>query len=685
MFVNRVLVFGESCQPTTSLTEAVNLFCNNIYTLPIVEKDGEIKGIMAAQTLAKALSSGASASSTVEMHMEKAIKVDYQTTIADLIKYPLEKIVVVDEKDKLLGTISLRKLIATLLVQRDNASGNLNAILTASSNAIISIDEYGNINYLNKSAASILQVTEEEALGTQIFNFVPNSRLMNVVNTGESEIAHRFVLNNNVYITNRTPVIQKEKITGAVAVFQDITEVQSTVEELMKVRQYKEILETIIDNDYDCIVVVDNKGIITMFNKAYENFINVPRHKAIGRHVTDVIENTRMHIVLETGVAEMAELQKICGHEMICNRIPIKKDGKIWGALGKVMFKDVKEFNALVDKYKKLEIELEYYKDMVKKIESDNFSFDNIIGSGPQLLKLKEMAKRVALSNSTILIRGESGTGKDLFAHAIHYTSPRKKHPFIKLNCAAIPDNLLESELFGYDEGAFTGAKKGGKLGKFELADKGTLFLDEVGDMPLNMQVKLLRAIQEKEIERVGGTRPISVDVRIVAATNRNLEELVKDCKFRIDLYYRLNVVEIRIPPLRSHKNDIQELVHFLLYKLAEKMGCPVPTIDGEAWEYMLKYDWPGNVRELENVLERCMNFMDRGTITAKNLPFNITNYQVGSNRKIMELKNYIEEAERIAIINALKICEGNRHKAAKMLGISRANIYQKINKYNIF
>ncbi len=684
MLVNQVLVFGVSCKATASLAEAVQLFCNNVYTLPIVGKDGEVKGVMSARTITKAIGKGADVSSAVEKYMEKAVKVDYQTTIADIIKYPLEKIVVVDSENRLLGTISLRKLIATLLVQRDNASGNLNAILTASSNGIVSIDKYGNINYLNKSATKILQVTEEEAFGTQIFNYVPNSRLMDVVRTGKSEIAHRFVLNNNVYITNRTPVIQKNKIIGAVAVFQDITELQATMEELTKVREYKEILETIINNDYDCIVVVDSKGIITMFNKAYENFINVPRQKAIGRHVTEVIENTRMHIVLETGVAEMAELQRICGHDMICNRIPIEKDGKIWGALGKVMFKDVKEFNALVDKYKKLQIELEYYKNMVKKIEGDTFSFDNIIGNGPQLLRLKEMAQRVALGNSTVLIRGESGTGKDLFAHAIHYTSPRKKNPFIKLNCAAIPENLLEAELFGYDEGAFTGAKKGGKPGKFELADKGTLFLDEVGDMPLNMQAKLLRAIQEREFERVGGTQPISVDVRIIAATNRNLEELVKDGRFRIDLYYRLNVVEIRIPPLRSHKNDIHELVQFLLHKLADKMGCPVPSLEGEAWEYMLKYDWPGNIRELENVLERCMNFMDRGIITAKNMPFNIINYQIGSNRKIMELKNYIEEAERTAIINALKICEGNRLKAAKMLGISRANIYQKINKYNI-
>jgi len=294
------------------------------------------------------------------------------------------------------------------------------------------------------------------------------------------------------------------------------------------------------------------------------------------------------------------------------------------------------------------------------------------------------MAMRVAQSSSTILIRGESGTGKELFAQSIHYASPRKNGPFIKVNCSAIPENLLESELFGYEEGAFTGAKKGGKLGKFELAHKGTILLDEIGDMPVNMQIKLLRVLQEKEIERVGGTTTIPIDVRVVAATNRSLEELISEGKFRLDLYYRLNVVELRIPPLRHHKSDLEELIYFLLGKIAAKMGCPVPTFDHEALHYIINYDWPGNVRELENVLERCLNFLDNNIIRATNLPYHIRNYKQGKEPNVLELKDHLEETERVAIINALKACTGNRVKAARILGISRASIYQKIDKYGI-
>ena len=348
------------------------------------------------------------------------------------------------------------------------------------------------------------------------------------------------------------------------------------------------------------------------------------------------------------------------------------------------MFKTVKEFTVVVEKFKRLQVELDYYKDVVKKIQGACYTFDQIIGSTPEMNEVKNMARRVSRSNSSVLIRGESGTGKELFANAIHFASERKNCPFIKVNCSAIPENLLESELFGYSEGAFTGAKKGGKPGKCELAHTGTLFLDEVGDMPVNMQVKLLRFLQEKEFERVGGNTPITVDVRVIAATNRNLEELIKEDRFRLDLYYRLNVVEIKIPPLRYHKNDIPELTGYLFAKLAEKMGCLIPEIDAEAMELLINYHWPGNIRELENVLERCLNFMDKGVIRAINLPYHIRNARRYSENAVLKLNEHVQEAERMVIVNTLKTCGGNREQAAKLLGISRAGIYQKIAKYNI-
>lgn len=672
------------CNHKTTLKEASALLSTGISSIPVIDDLCKVRGVLTAASISGALLEDASLDTGIERFIEEAILINEGAFINGLIKYPLERVVVVDSESKFLGIISLEKLVENLLQERDKVSGNLNAILAASSNSILSIDTQGNITYLNAKAAKLLNISEENAVGKPVNNFIPDSKLPEIVRTGESQIGQKFVYQGKICISNRTPIVQKGNIVGAVAVFQDITELENAMEELDNVNKYKDILETVVENDYDSIVVVDSEGIITMFNKAYEQFLGVSKEQAIGRHVTDVIENTRMHLVAKTGIPEMGEIQKIAGHEMICNRVPITKEGKIWGAIGKVMFQDVKDYKAFVEKISKLQVELDYYKEMVNKIQGTYYTFENIIGSSPEMIEVKEMAMRVAKSHSTVLIRGESGTGKELFAHSIHYASLRRNGPFIKVNCSAIPENLLESELFGYDEGAFTGAKKGGKIGKFELAHKGTILLDEIGDMPINMQIKLLRVLQEKEIERVGGTTATPVDVRVIAATNRNLEELINEGKFRLDLFYRLNVVELKIPSLRQHKSDLEELLYYHLGKISSRMGYPAPVIDQEALSYIMNYDWPGNVRELENVLERCLNFIDNNVIRAGNLPYHIRNLKQGSESNALELKNHLEEMERLTIINALKTCAGNRVKAAKMLGISRAGIYQKIDKYGI-
>ncbi|WP_139141659.1 sigma-54-dependent Fis family transcriptional regulator, partial [Bacillus anthracis] len=279
-------------------------------------------------------------------------------------------------------------------------------------------------------------------------------------------------------------------------------------------------------------------------------------------------ENTRMHIIVKTGQTEIGHIQRISNRNIIATRIPIVKDGKIIGAIGKIMFHDIQQFKALGDQISEMESKLSYYQTELQRLQEGRLSFQSIIGESAKMKEVKMMALKVSKSRSTVLIRGESGTGKELFAHAVHRASPRASGTFIRLNCAAIPRDLLEAELFGYEEGAFTGAKKGGKPGKIELAEKGTLFLDEIGDMSLDMQVKLLRVLQEKEIERIGGTKIQKVDVRFIAATHRNLREMVQRGEFREDLYYRLNVFEIAIPPLRERKEDMIHITEFLIKKL---------------------------------------------------------------------------------------------------------------------
>jgi transcriptional regulator with PAS, ATPase and Fis domain len=296
--------------------------------------------------------------------------------------------------------------------------------------------------------------------------------------------------------------------------------------------------------------------------------------------------------------------------------------------------------------------------------------------------ELKQKVQTIAPSDISVLIRGESGTGKELFAHSIHQLSERSQQPFIKVNCAAIPEQLLESELFGYEEGAFTGARKGGKKGKFQLADKGTLFLDEIGDMPLNMQVKLLRVLQDGEVEPVGATGTEQVDVRIVAATNRPLEKMIEEKRFREDLYYRINVIPFSVPPLRERVEDIPALARKFMDKSAEKSGKRLKGLEQEVLEIFYRYSWPGNIRELENVIEASTYFTSDETITVESLPAYIkgeSSYKYGEK----SLKEILEDTEKKVITQTLKK-HSDRRSAAKALGISKSSLYEKINKLGI-
>jgi transcriptional regulator with PAS, ATPase and Fis domain len=299
------------------------------------------------------------------------------------------------------------------------------------------------------------------------------------------------------------------------------------------------------------------------------------------------------------------------------------------------------------------------------------------------MLKLKDVTKKVANTTSTVLILGESGTGKELFAHAIHNNSSRKNSSFIKVNCGAIPYELLESELFGYEEGSFTGAKKGGKIGKFKAADGGTIFLDEIAELPMNMQAKLLRVLQDREIEKIGSTKSEKVDVRVIAATNKNLEEMVDRGAFRLDLYYRLNVVSIRIPSLRERKEDIPILSKHLVDKISKEQNVNVESVSSKAMEFLINYKWPGNVRELENILERAVNFLDgESKIMTNHLPPKVTG--MSGVESVRSLKETMDQIEKEVLTNSLILAKGNKSEAAEALGISRTSLYEKLNKHNI-
>ncbi|WP_342429456.1 sigma 54-interacting transcriptional regulator [Neobacillus sp. FSL H8-0543] len=458
-------------------------------------------------------------------------------------------------------------------------------------------------------------------------------------------------------------------------------------------------LEEIINLSAERIVVVDRDGVICYINEAYCEFLETTVDKAMRQPVLDIIENSRMHIVAKTGQAEIAAVHKIKGSEMIANRFPLIVKGELVGAVGTVMFRNPEELHMYSGKIQHLVEELKYYKTKAEKNIKSKYHFSDLLGNSTSFLAVKTLAERISGSQSAALLLGESGTGKELFASAIHNNSIRSAFPFVPINCASIPEQLLESELFGYDDGAFTGAKKGGKKGQFQIANNGTIFLDEVGDMPLAMQSKLLRVLQEKEIQPVGGQKSIPVDVRIIAATHRDLEKMVEEGKFRQDLYYRLNVIKIEIPPLRERKGDIELISIKLLEKLEAKFHRKAVGLSTEVIERLELHSWPGNIRELENVLERCINVLDGTTIEIPHLPLYLRDQGLKSKNSqamnpigpekivplpVLPLKEALAQVEKQSILNALVVTNGNKQEAAKLLEIGKTSFYEKCKFYDV-
>jgi transcriptional regulator with PAS, ATPase and Fis domain len=387
--------------------------------------------------------------------------------------------------------------------------------------------------------------------------------------------------------------------------------------------------------------------------------------------------------VLQTRRPVRGVLMKVGPHhrDVVVNVAPIIVDGKLKGSVG--VIHDLSEIKSLTQ-------ELKRARQIIRTLEA-KYSFDDIIGTSEEMTFAIEQAKLGAKTPATVMLRGESGTGKELFAHAIHNGSDRKFNKFIRVNCAAISESLLESELFGYEEGAFSGAKRGGKRGFFEEANNGSIFLDEIGELSAGMQAKLLRVLQEHEIVRVGGTKPVSINVRVIAATNVNLEKGIANGTFREDLYYRLNRLPIHIPPLRQRKQDIPSLCYHLLQKINRDYGRMIKEISQFALDYLLSYDWPGNVRELENILGRAVIFMKytENKIELSHIPKLENDGQTKSEStlslaKSKPLSEMVEEYEARVLVEVLRQNNGNKTAAAQQLNISLRSLYYKLEKYHI-
>ncbi len=437
---------------------------------------------------------------------------------------------------------------------------------------------------------------------------------------------------------------------------------------------------------FEGVIIIDTQGTILLFTEYYANQLGVKREDILGKNIFEFFPHTRLMEVIKTGQPIIADRWEMLGKGHIVSRVPIKIGNEIVGAVGYNIFPYTK-IPQYMARLSILNAELNYYKETVKRLSGARYSLNSIIGNSQVILDAKEKARQIASSTAPVLIYGETGTGKELFAHAIHMESDRRDGPMIRVNCAGIPETLMESEFFGYEEGAFTGARKGGKPGKFELANKGSIFLDEINDLPYSLQPKLLRVLQEKEFERVGGTSVIESDVRVISASNVDLRTSVMEKRFRPDLFYRLNVFFIRLPPLRERPEDIPPLVDYFIERHNAENGSHIEGISREAMNTVIGYTWPGNVRELEICIERACLDAKAGIIEIDNLVRFGGRRVAGKSEPSITfptLKEARESAEREAIRTALQLCHGNKQKAADLLGIHRTSLYYKLREYHM-
>jgi len=439
-----------------------------------------------------------------------------------------------------------------------------------------------------------------------------------------------------------------------------------------------------LDRMCEGAIVVDREARIVWLSEKYAARLKLASAEgAIGKVVEDVIPNSLMREVVRTGEPMMLDIMQFGAESFVVMRVPIKDErGRVIGAAGFMLFDRLRSLQPLVDKFQRLETQLATVQKSLAEERRVKYTFSSFLGTSPSAMEAKRQARRAAQVDTTVLLLGETGTGKEVLAQSIHAASPRAHGPFIAVNVAAIPDTLLEAEFFGASASAYTGADRRGRDGKFVLANGGTLFLDEVGDMPMAMQAKLLRVLQEKEVEPLGSNRVHKVDVRVIAASSVDLRQMVSMGRFRSDLYYRLSVLPIELPPLRERIADLEALCDHILEEIAARTGRPPRELTATALAILSAYDWPGNIRELRNVLEQVTLNSDNPRLSAEE--FTLILPRVGSaprstERPTLKLADVVADAERSAIRSALAAAEGKKILAAELLGISRATLYQKL------
>lgn len=798
--------------PECSIQDAAALFLDKgIDGAPVVDEDQHLLGLVTKMHLYRAIVNQQPLNLQVKEIMSTHIyALEEDMPVESLHKLTFGRFPVLSH-GKVIGMITKSDENDVLLKELQDVSNQMQVVLDGAYNSIVSIDENKIIRIFNRAAEELFEKKRENVIGTSYKEAFPEGALNEILDTGTVVKNRKFVYNNKTILSNQTPIFKEDgTIAGAVAVAQDISDLENTTRELNITKEMKEKLDTLLSASLDSFFVADSQGTVINVNEAYSRITGIKAEDIIGRSMYELVEQgyyrqaaTLMvlesqqpvmykettatdRVALFTGIPifdeegnlsnvlvnirDITDLESVSGelektqeikeelHTVIQssfdgimesdakgkvlilndayvritgitreeligkNEVDLVRDGyydrsvslmviekgtpvtieqklktgkkllvtgnPVFNERGELIriiinARDLTELEQLRQDMEQAQELSRHYQEELRKIRISEES--NFVAESQQSKDIVDLIMRVSQVDTTVLIQGESGVGKEIVAQELHKQSPRCNQPFIKINCAAIPESLLESELFGYDPGAFTGANKHGKMGIYELANKGSLFLDEVGEIPLHIQVKLLRVLQEGEFTRVGGSKPIKVDVRVIAATNRDLAQMVLDGTFREDLYYRLNVIPIYVPPLRERKEEIAPLVRHFLYMFNEKYGFN-KTITASALGILMEYSWPGNIRELRNVIERAIVTSANSVIediSFLNVEQPDKNVKINSNYAPINLKQEVEEYEK-QIIRKYIDKYGSLRKAARYLGSSQTTIWRKATQYGI-
>jgi PAS domain S-box-containing protein len=671
-----------SLKETSSISEAAEIMIKyRIDGLPVVNELEELVGILTKTHVFKALDKDDR--TPVGKLMQKNVITIREDALPEAAwQTPVGRLPVVNDKGKLVGIITRTDLVKAFRLQLKYALEELNIIIQSTHNGIVAIDRTGNIRLMNKSAEELVGICLQDAVEKPIESFIPNSCLVSVMRTGQCNFLRKTTINQIEVLTNETPIISNGEIIGAVATFQCVSEIENISHELNTVKATNNELNAVIDFSADGIVVTNDKGIIMKANRASRENLGIKEDNLVGLPVQWLIDNgynsesVIMKVIKSKSPVSIVQRLK-SGREILHTGTPIFDDnGSLYCVVANM--RDLTELNFLREQLKEAQnLSIKYISEL-EQYRKEQLQKD-IVFQSEIMIETIQKAIKVSQYDSTVMLLGESGVGKEQLAKIVHEAGNRVKNPFIKLNCASIPPNLIEAELFGYEGNSFTGASKQGRPGLFEIADGGTLFLDEIGELPLDMQSKLLRVLQEQELYRVGGRKLIKLNVRIIAATNRNLEQMIKENLFRQDLYYRLNVITIAIPPLRDRKEDIPALIGHFLQKYNHKYNT-TKKISPYVVENLIHYHWPGNIRELQNTIERMVVLNDTDLINIDFLSAKETNDE--KEWSCLNLKQVMEETEKRLIMKVHKECKSTR-KSAKILGIDQSTVVKKLRKYS--